>query len=718
MFLRQRDSPRKDNNHQKSSSPGEEASGGLAPDHHVSGGTPTGSPRVERKLEEQDLVVMAEEMAISEQDDDDDSKGRERIDESGETALPDHDLGKLSEEVDEFLEDKSSEIGIEIPTCVVDKFAKVVELEIAKFDSGEAPVKWWHESEEGLSVLDSVERISKLKNVFRKSHHSEMFNKTTVVLQRAMVFFEDEFRAILEDYRIPNSDVIDVNAGNAKGKQPQYSHQPPSEEHDQCEAELQQPDQASSEEDQFPGYAPEMVWKLKRIATCMIFCGYEAECCQAYSIIRRHALHDSLRKLGCEKMSIDDVQKMQWESLQGEVAKWIVTTKHCFKIYLSRELRLCNEVFLENQSASASFFGNFTRSIVIQLLNFAEAVAMTKRSTEKLFKFLDIYETLRDLIGSIGGLLSDEELTHELISEITTARNRIAEAVIGIFSDLENSIKTDTGKTPVPGGAVHPLTRYIMNYVKYACEYKDTLEQVFHEHQNIDQADASGLESENETETPQHRQHDHHHRGGDDHNQSTKPSPFSFQLMTVMGLLDSNLESKSKLYKELSLSYIFLMNNGRYIMQKIKGSPEIHDLMGDTWCRRRSSDLRQYHKNYQRETWGKVLGCLKDDGLMVHGKIVKPLLKERFKSFNATFEEIHKTQSSWVVSDEQLQSELRVSISAVMTPAYRSFLARFSQYLDAGRQTEKYVKFGPEDIESYIDDLFDGNPSSIIRRRT
>uniref|UniRef100_A0A9I9E1E3 Exocyst complex subunit Exo70 C-terminal domain-containing protein n=1 Tax=Cucumis melo TaxID=3656 RepID=A0A9I9E1E3_CUCME len=32
------------------------------------------------------------------------------------------------------------------------------------------------------------------------------------------------------------------------------------------------------------------------------------------------------------------------------------------------------------------------------------------------------------------------------------------------------------------------------------------------------------------------------------------------------------------------------------------------------------------------------------------------------------FDEIHKMQSSWVVSDEQLQLELRISVSAVMIP--------------------------------------------------
>ncbi|BAT84768.1 hypothetical protein VIGAN_04221900, partial [Vigna angularis var. angularis] len=101
------------------------------------------------------------------------------------------------------------------------------------------------------------------------------------------------------------------------------------------------------------------------------------------------------------------------------------------------------------------------------------------------------------------------------------------------------------------------------------------------------------------------------------------------------------------------------------------------------------------------------------------GKVHKPVLKERFKSFNSLFDEIHKTQSSWVVKDEQLQSELRVSISAVIIPAYRSFVARFAQTFDPGRQTEKYIKYQAEDIETYIDELFEGKPhQSIGKRRT
>ncbi|VAI15332.1 unnamed protein product [Triticum turgidum subsp. durum] len=216
-----------------------------------------------------------------------------------------------------------------------------------------------------------------------------------------------------------------------------------------------------------------------------------------------------------------------------------------------------------------------------------------------------------------------------------------------------------------------------------------TLEQVFREHRRNDAVD------------------------GEDNN------PFAAQLMEVMELLQGNLEGKSRLYKDPALSSIFLMNNGRYMLQKIRGSPETNAMLGETWARKQSTNLRQYHKNYQRETWNRVLTLLRDDGVLtVKGHVQKTLLKERFKQFNSAMDDIQKTQGAWVVSDEQLQSELRVSIAAVVVPAYRSFLGRFAQTFSAGRQAEKYVKLSAEDLEGIIDELFDGNPSSMSRRRT
>ncbi|MCD7451097.1 hypothetical protein HAX54_009545 [Datura stramonium] len=84
-------------------------------------------------------------------------------------------------------------------------------------------------------------------------------------------------------------------------------------------------------------------------------------------------------------------------------------------------------------------------------------------------------------------------------------------------------------------------------------------------------------------------------------------------------------------------------------------------------------------------------------------------LKERFKNFNACFEEIYRIQTGWKVPDAQLREELRISISEKVLPAYRSFLGRFGSHLESGRNAGKYIKYTLEDLEGYFLDL-EGTP--------
>ncbi|CAN6811016.1 unnamed protein product [Brassica oleracea] len=604
-------------------------------------------------------------------------------------------IESLSEELDQLLtslslhkeeqkdvtEEEKGEDGnyFQIPQFV-GKFLDLFEDKLSKHDTVDPKTTWYQDPEEVSSLLEAVDRVSKLMELLLNTkscldHHESLINHAGSIQQRAMAFLEDEFRVLLEESVIKEPAVVTED---------QQDHHNDSQDQDN----VNNVPEGDDEKIEYPGYSEEMVVLLRKIVEKMKGAGYGCECKEAYLVGRRNILMRTLKQ-DCEfeKVSIDEVQKMSWGELEREIPIWNKTVKDCSSLFFPGELRLAEKIFPGDEG---SLFNIVTHGLAIQFLGFAEAVAMTKRSTEKLFKILDIYETLRDGFPAIEELFT-EELRSELRSEVTSARSRLGETAINIFSDLENSIKSDSSKTPVPGGAVHPLTRYTMNYLKYSCEYKGTLEQVFKSH--------SKMEEEESTERA-----------------------FANQLMRIMDLLDGNMEAKSKLYKDIPLSCIFMMNNGRYIVQKIKGSAEIHEVMGDTWCRKRSSELRTYHKNYQRETWGKLLGFLGHEGLMHNNKIVKTNLKERFKSFNATFDEIHKTQTTWVVNDEQLQSELRVSITAVMIPAYRAFMARFGQYLDPGRQTEKYVKYQPEDIEDLIDQLFEGNTSSsstaTAKRRT
>ncbi|KAK4751476.1 hypothetical protein SAY87_004958 [Trapa incisa] len=560
-------------------------------------------------------------------------------------------------------------------------------------DSPEAKSTWGQCPDDDSSFLQAVGRVSKLYSSFNPSKWAEssgnLINQVTRIHHRAMTFLEDEFRSLLEDCK----PIIASEGDNADGDK--YNTPPPEQEESPDRDYGQITDKDSDNSLRYP---QEIVSNLSKIAREMILGHYETECYQVYVLMRRNTIGELLGRTGFEGISIDDVQKMPWETLQREIPKWVEAFQQSAKVCFPSELKLIDGIFEGKSEASAFLFHSLTLGVMVQLLNFSEAVAMSKRAPEKLFKFLDMYEAMRDMEPVLTGLLGECK-EHEFIkSEMVTARSRLGESTVNIFCDLENSVGSDTGKNVVPGGAIHPLTRYIMNYLELTCEYKETLEQVFRDHLRIERAD-----SNNRSEF----------QGGEGYGNYADPnenhSQFSIQIGKIMALLDKNLEAKSKLYRDTALSSIFMMNNGRYILQKVKGSREINMLMGDNWRRKKSSDLRQCHKTYQRETWNKVLGCLRDDhGLTVNGKVVKPELKERFKSFNAMFDEIHKTQSLWVVCDEQLQSELRVSISAVVIPAYRSFLGRFSQTFTPGRQTEKYVKYQSEDLETYIDELFDG----------
>jgi exocyst complex protein 7 len=610
----------------------------------------------------------------------------EKKNETVETAeSPPQSLDKISNEIDQFLvaNENIEGVSIEIP-CYVETFLDLVTENLAKCET-ECKLKWEEILVKDSWLLESVNRISKLKKILA-NHHDEnerrdsISNRIGVIQQKAMSFLEEDFRLLIEDSRIPTNLNPD---GNKEGESNDKNQQEESDKN-------------------FPGYTDEAIACMGKIAREMLNGGYESEICQVYIVARRTAFDEIQQQLGLERISIDDmVQKVQWEILARDmIPAWTNTFRQCAGVYFPGEKKLAEAVFSSHPSVAEGLFSSLSRGVVIPLLNFAEGAAMTKRAGEKLFKLLDMYETLRDVIPKLDGLFP-EESSEELKTEINLAKSRLGEAVISIFCDLENQIKSEPAKNPVPGGAVHPLTRYIMNYLNIAGDYKETLEQVFKNHSKIERPDSTGTS-------------DH------DHNENIikeASSPFAAQVMRVMELLDTSLDGKAKLYRDVALSNFFMMNNGRYILQKIKGSTELSQLMGETWCRRKSSELRNYHKTYQRETWNKVLTCLSHEGLSVNGKVQKPVLKERFKSFNSMFDEIHKTQSSWVVKDEQLQSELRVSISAVVIPAYRAFIGRFSQNLDGGRQTEKYIKYQPEDIETYIDELFDGKPHQSIGRR-
>jgi len=219
-----------------------------------------------------------------------------------------------------------------------------------------------------------------------------------------------------------------------------------------------------------------------------------------------------------------------------------------------------------------------------------------------------------------------------------------------------------------------------MNYLRAACGSRQTLEEVMEGDLNAGGRAAAAADPDRPT------------------------SALAVHIAWIMDVLHKNLDTKSKLYRDPSLACIFLMNNGKYVIQKVNDS-ELGVLLGDDWIKQMTTRVRRWSMDYQRTTWGKVTTVLQIGGPGVGGLQAKAML-QKLRMFNTYFEEIYAAQSEWVIADDQLRVDIRSAVEDSVMPVYAALIARLKSAPETGR--DLYIKYTPEDVEAHIRHLFEG----------
>ncbi|KAK4791589.1 hypothetical protein SAY86_032002 [Trapa natans] len=553
--------------------------------------------------------------------------------------------------------------------------------------------------------------------------------RASSTIQIAMARLEDEFRNILITHTSPlEADSLAESTHSISESTYSFSesthsfsesstHHHPSDDHDvyggdEAESSARRSSSGSinyrstssiREIDLVPA---EAISDLRSIADRMISAGYMRECVQVYGSVRKSAVDANFRLLGVEKLSIGDVQRLEWDALEAKIRRWIRAARVCIRVLFASERRLCDQIFsgIETAIEDACFMETI-KGPAIQLFNFAEAISISRRSPEKLFKILDLHDALMDLMPDIDTVFQ-MKTAESIRVQAAEILSRLGEAARGILSEFESAILREPSQVPVPGGTIHPLTRYVMNYISLISDYKQTMNDL------IVSKPSTGSRYSGDPTIPDM-----------EFSEFEGKTPLELHVIWITVILQFNLDGKSKHYRDTSLAHLFLMNNVHYIVHKVKGSPELREMTGDDYLRKLTGKFRQAAMSYQRATWVKVLYCLRDEGLHVSGGfssgISKSALRERFKTFNAMFEEVHRIQATWLIPENQLREELRISISEKLIPAYRSFLGRFRSHIENGRHPENYIKYTVEDLETAVLDFFEGFPvSPHLRRRS
>ncbi|CAN6867152.1 unnamed protein product [Brassica oleracea] len=560
----------------------------------------------------------------------------------------------------------------------IDKTLKSAEVILSQFDllrQAETKVlKGPHEDLE--SYLEAIAQLRKVIRYFSSNkgfkNSDGVLNHANSLLAKAQSKLEEEFKQLLASYSkavepdrlfdgLPNS-LRPSADGEGNGKAHGGHHN----------------DDSETAAYTLPVLIPSRVLPLLHdLAQQMVQAGHQQLLLQIYRETRTFVLEESLRKLGVEKLSKEDVQRMQWEVLEAKIGNWIHFMRIAVKLLFAGERQVCDQIFRGFDSLSDQCFAEVTVSSVSMLLSFGDAIARSKRSPEKLFVLLDMYEIMRELHSEIETIFKGKACL-EIRNSATGLTKRLAQTAQETFGDFEEAVEKDATKTAVLDGTVHPLTSYVINYVKFLFDYQATLKQLFSEFGN-----------------------------GDDSN-----SQLASVTMRIMQALQNNLEGKSKQYKDQALTHLFLMNNIHYMVRSVRRS-EAKDLLGDDWVQRHRRVVQQHANLYKRTAWTKILQTSSAQGLTSSGGgsveggnssgVSRGLLKERFKMFNMQFDELHQRQSQWTVPDTELRESLRLAVAEVLLPAYRSFLKRFGPLVESGKNSQRYIKYTAEDLERLLD---------------
>ncbi|KAL6327546.1 hypothetical protein AAG906_021639 [Vitis piasezkii] len=585
----------------------------------------------------------------------------------------------------------------------IDKTLKAAEVILAQFDLyRQAEGKVLRGPQEDLeSYLESIDQLRSNIRFFssNKSFKSNdgVVNHANNLLAKAISKLEEEFKQLLSSYSkpvepdrlfdgLPNS--LRPSSGSP-GNQADSSIKALSNNH----SEHQNSNLETAVYTPPTLIPPRVLPLLHDLAQQMVQAGHQQQLLKIYRETRSSVFEESLRKLGVEKLSKDDVQKMQWEVLEAKIGNWIHFMRIAVKLLFAGERKVCDQIFQGFDSLSDQCFAEVTASSVSVLLSFGEAIARSKRSPEKLFVLLDMYEIMRELHSEIETIFKGKACT-EIRESALGLTKRLAQTAQETFGDFEEAVEKDATKTAVSDGTVHPLTSYVINYVKFLFDYQSTLKQLFQEF-------------ENEKETT---------------------SQLGSVTMRIMQALQTNLDGKSKQYKDPALTHLFLMNNIHYMVRSVRRS-EAKDLLGDDWVQRHRRIVQQHANQYKRNAWAKILQCLTIQALTSSGGgstvgtdggnssgVSRAMVKDRFKTFNMQFEELHQKQSQWTVPDTELRESLRLAVAEVLLPAYRNFIKRFGPLVESGKNPQKYIRFTAEDLERMLGEFFEGRTLNEAKR--
>ncbi|KAH0918536.1 hypothetical protein HID58_026196 [Brassica napus] len=406
---------------------------------------------------------------------------------------------------------------------------------------------------------------------------------------------------------------------------------------------------------------------LKMIADCMTSSGYGKECFRIYKKIRKSIIVEALEQLGFESLTLSQVQKLEWESTEKKTRVWLRAARKAVTTLFRGERILSDHVFSSSAALRESSFAEITLQSALALFSFPGNVARSRKTPEKIFLTLDVYQSIVELMPRIEEVFSYDS-TSSVKSQIAGTLANLEEAVVSMIDEFESSISKESSKSMISNGGIHQLTRYVMNYIVFLADYSEVLVNIIPE--------TSSFASPEEDEST---------------SSSSLSSPLAKRISWLILFLLCKIDAKSRLYSDVALSYLFLINNLHYVVVKVRTS-NLKEVLSEGWLEKHEGKLKKHVAKFEEIVWGELMTSL------------ATAEEEEEEEEEEEAEEFRQT--GWVVPDSKLRDEIKVSAAMMLIPAYTEFYKKYRVGL------RKNLGVAPEDIGNYISDLYFGSGGS------
>lgn len=544
---------------------------------------------------------------------------------------------------------------------------------------------------------------AKLTSLFQHDRkEAREFTKSVKELRRAMHFLVDQYsnssklalaqrlmqiameRLEREFYHILSANHDHLGPESVSGQSSDWSTSFDDEDGDGSKDELESAGESVTEMERVSALA---MLDLKTVAECMMSSGYGGECAKIYKSIRKSVVDEGLYRLGIERYRSSQIQKMGWEALVVIIKNWIEATKTAVRTLFSGERNLCDRVFSASDTIRESCFYEVTKDGAMTLLGFPELVVKNKKTPERIFQLIELYQAVSDVFPEIESTF-DSEAASAIRLQALSSLHKLRDSIHSALYEFESTIEKDSSKTLVFGGGIHPMTQSAMNYISSLSNHSEILSAILDEYREHLPPQDSYFEIP----------------ASEDGSTPAAPTHLAWLILALLCKLDN----KADLYKDPSLSYLFLANNLQFIVEKVR-TTNLKLLLGEDWECRRMKTVQQYSLNYESMAWTRVFSTLPEKTSM---SLSPEMAKECFRKFNAAFEEAYRKQTSWVVQDGKLRDDMKVSIAKKLAPKYQEFYDNNIAMLSEEKNLELLVRFSPDDLGNYLSDLFHGASTS------